>query len=368
MGVFAVEAAAREHLEVRRDGARQSLSGEIVVEAQDGGMLLRTPDSGLHLLPARAIASRRSDDQPFALLDREALTTSLLADLPPGFQIHHSTNYIVAYNTTRAYARWCSSLLERLNKAFLVFWQKKGRPVASPQQPLQVLIFGDESSYAAYARRDLGGPPGSIIGYYSLASNRVMMYDLTGLQALQAESNRRGSLADINALLALPAATPLLATIVHEATHQIAFNCGLQTRYVETPLWLSEGMAAFFETPDASSTRGWRGIGNVNPMRWERFQENEARGRNAPLERLLADDKLLRDPETAIDGYAQAWAWNFFLIRWRPEQYAAYLGELAEGPLLVASTPQQRLALFRKHFGDLAELQADFYRQMNRLQ
>ena len=235
-------------------------------------------------------------------------------------------------------------------------------------RPLPVLIFGDEASYAAYARRDLGGPPGSIIGYYSIASNRVMMYDLTGMQALRSEADQRGSRHDITALLSLPAAEPLLATIVHEATHQISFNCGLQTRFVDNPLWLSEGMAVYFETPDLSSSRGWRGIGNVNYARWDRFRENEARGRNAPLARLIADDQLLRDPETAVDGYAQAWAWNYFLIRWRPDQYAAYLQDIAARPVLTAASPAERLAQFREHFGDdLDALQADFYRRMQRI-
>ena len=44
-----------------------------------------------------------------------------------------------------------------------------------------------------------------------------------------------------------------MATIVHEATHQIAFNCGMQQRYADIPLWLCEGMAVYFEAPDLAS-------------------------------------------------------------------------------------------------------------------
>ena len=47
-------------------------------------------------------------------------------------------------------------------------------------------------------------------------------------------------------------------TVIHEATHQIAFNCGLHTRYADNPLWLTEGMALYFETPDLRSRSGWR--------------------------------------------------------------------------------------------------------------
>jgi hypothetical protein len=79
---------------------------------------------------------------------------------------------------------------------------------------------------------------------------------------------------EINEMLSQPAAVPLVATIVHEATHQIAFNCGLQQRYADIPLWLCEGMAVYFEAPDLTSTRGWRGIGRVNYPRLETFRKN----------------------------------------------------------------------------------------------
>jgi hypothetical protein len=300
------------------------------------------------------------------MLTAQELGEQLLKELPPGFQVHYSKNYVVCYNTTRTYAQWTSSLLERLQKAFIAHWRKQG--VTPPEHPLPVLVFGDQASYAEWSRPELGPAVNNVIGYYNLDTNRITMYDLTGMQTLVREGYGRGSLRDISELLSTPEAEPLVATIVHEATHQISFNCGLQTRLVDNPLWMSEGLAVYFETPNLQSSRSWSGI-QVNYARWDRFVDNLDQNRVPPLSQLVADDELFRQPETAVDSYAQAWAWNYFLIKWRPKEYAAYLKEVKEQPLLRPADPKRRIAEFRKFFGDdFNVLEAEFFRQMRRIE
>ena len=369
-GLSSPSAFSLEHVTVVLEAGDKpkKLSGQAVVEARDGGMLLKSADGGLHTLPAETIRSRETDSKSLVMLNREQLTEHVLAELPPGFRVHDSKNYIVFYNTTRTYAEWTSSLLERLQRAFIEYWDKRGCEVKAPEQPLVVPVFSDKASYAEYSRAELGAAVSNVIGYYSPQTNRTVMYDLTGMQAVRREGSSRGSRHDITDLLSQPEAEPLVATIVHEATHQIAFNCGLQTRLVANPLWLSEGLATFFETPDLASSRSWSGIGNVNYSRFDRYLDNHDAGRVTPLARMIGDDQIFRDPETAVDSYAQAWAWNYFLIRWKPKEYAAYLKMLADKPLLVDDDPKKRLAEFRKHFGDdLESLQAEFYRRMDRV-
>ena len=72
--------------------------------------------------------------------------------------------------------------------------------------------------------------------------------------------------------LSQPEAAKTVATIVHEATHQIAFICGLHRRYADIPLWVSEGVAVYFETPDLGSSKGWSTIGAVNRARLLTFR------------------------------------------------------------------------------------------------
>ena len=262
---------------------------------------------------------------------------------------------MVCYNTSRAYAQWTSSLLERLYKAFTNYWEEQGIELHEPEFPLPVFVFADRQKYDPASREDLPGGTGNIVGFYSLRSNRVNMFDLTGVEAVRGARNRRGSMREINQMLSQPAAVPLVATIVHEATHQIAFNCGLQQRFADIPLWLCEGMAVYFEAPDLASTRGWRGIGRVNYPRLETFRKNLPNWHDGSLEELLRDSRRFRDPRTAVDAYADAWALNYYLIKYEPKAYADYLKMLAEKPPLIDDDPKTRLAEFRKHFGDLRQ-------------
>jgi len=367
-GLSSSTASALEHVLFNLDGRAQRLSGKVVVEDSLGSLLLETDDGALWPIEARTIRSRTSDDKPLAPLDKDQLAERLLREMGPGFQIHNSKHYVVCFNTTRTYAKWSSSLLERLQRAFIAYWKKRDCDVTEPQSPLAVIVFGDKASYVRHARGELGQAAGSAIGYYSIQSNRIVMYDLTGMQSLRRQHSRRGSLHDISVMLSQPEAEPLVATIVHEATHQISFNCGLQTRFADNPVWLSEGLALYFETPDLASNRSWGGIGNVNYSRWNLFRKNFRAGRVGSLKSLVVDDRRLRDPQTAVDAYAEAWAWNYYLIRWRPKAYVAYLKTLASKPRLINDTPQTRLADFRQHFGEnLQALEADFFRRMSRL-
>jgi hypothetical protein len=355
-----------EEVVVSHDGRQKPYRGRVLVEASDGGLLLESDDGVLWMLESADIIRRRPLGEPFTPLDSKRLAERLLAELPVGFRVHTTPHYVVCYNTSREYAQWTSSLLERLHKAFTNYWKHEGLALSEPEFPLAVIVFADRESYDRHSRDDLPGGVGNIVGFYSLRSNRVNMFDLSGAESLRGPQ-RRSSMREINQILSQPAAVPLVATIVHEATHQIAFNCGLQTRFADIPLWLCEGMAVYFEAPDLASTRGWRGIGRVNYPRLTTFRENLGQWREGSLERLLVNDRRLREPRTAADAYADAWALNYYLIKYEPEAYREYLRALAAKPPLVNDGPQARLAEFRQHFGDLRQLEQKFLQQMMRV-
>jgi hypothetical protein len=367
-----------EEIQFRGDGGVQSAAGRVVVEAADGGLLLESSDGVLWTIQGDAVINRKPIDAPFQPLSAEELGERLLAGLPPGFRVHTTPHFVICYDTSREYAEWTSSLFERLYKAFTNYWQREGLELREPEFPLSAVVYADRGAYAIAARDELGGAAGNIVGYYSLQSNRVNMYDLTGAESLRglttsrqagarATANRRGSMREINQMLSQPAAVPLVATIVHEATHQITFNCGLQARFADVPLWLCEGMAMYFEAPDLASSRGWRGIGRVNYPRLETFRRNLPRWQPGSLDELLADNGRFRDSRSAVAAYADAWALNYYLIKYRSDDYAAYLKLLAQKPPLIQDAPATRLAEFRQHFGDLRELEQAFLKQMSRV-
>ncbi len=360
-------ACAIEYVTIERDGQRKELSGRVQIEAQDGGLLLLGRDGVLWALQPEEITSRSKDDTPFEQLDREAMKKQLLAELPDGFEIHETAHYIVTFNTSRAYAQWVGSLFERLYRGFYNYWDKKGVSLHAPELPLVVCLFRDASSYAQFSRAEVGEAAESIVGYYSLQSNQVITYDLTGRGDLRT-GKRPNSLALINKVLAGPRALPTVATIIHEATHQLAYNSGLQRRYADNPLWVSEGLAIYFETPDLKNARGWRGIGTVHPTRLKTLRAALPQYTYAQFLQMLTNDKVLQDPKTAVGGYAQAWGWMHFLANRYPRQLASYLVEMARFEPLTVHDGEERVALFRKHFGnDLEKIYGQFLKHITTL-
>ena len=222
-------ASALDQVELRRNGSKQSVRGQLIVTAQDGGVLLMTRAGVLWTIEPDEILAQSHEDRAFVPLSAAEMEIALAAELPAGFQIHRTAHYVVGFNTSRAYARWCGGLFERLYGALTNFWRRKGMKLHDPPFPLVAVLFSSASSYRHYAQPELGSAAGSIVGYYSLRSNRMSSYDLTGVQALSRAGSRRGSVAEINRMLLQPAAEPLVATVIHEATHQITFNCGLLT-------------------------------------------------------------------------------------------------------------------------------------------
>jgi hypothetical protein len=359
---LACQLRALDHISFSRGEKSLQVTGKVIVEAQDGGLLAMDRAGVLWAITPEEKKSHEKDDVPFESYGKEALGQQLLRELPAGFRLHSTAHYLVAYNTSPAYAQWCGALYERLYSAFTNYWSKRGFQLTEPTSPLIALVFDNKASYSAYSRAELGDATSVIFGYFSLASNRVIMYDLTGADALNA--GLRGSSAEqINRVLSRPEAERTVATIVHEATHQLAFNCGLHQRYADIPLWLSEGVAIYFEAPDLKSARGWRGIGNVNHVRLAEFRQYLPTRPADSLKTLLGTDERFRNPRVASQAYAEAWALTYFLLRKYPEKYQSYLRHLAEKKPLLFDTADERLAEFQELFGKpLAELDAEFVR------
>lgn len=361
----ATVAVAVDCIALDRDGKTCSLSGRVLTRAQNGGLLLEVPDGTFWAIQPQEITRESADDRPFQYLSREQFVEQLLSVLPDGFQAHTTARYVICYDTSKAYAAWCGGLFERLNQAFMNYWTRRGIRLYQPEYPLPVIIFSSKTAYREFAKDELGEAAGSILGYYSLRTNRVTMYDLTGVESIRSQRSRRSTVADINQLLARPEAEPLVATIVHEATHQLAYNSGMQTRYADNPMWLSEGLAIYFETPDLSSYRGWRGIGQINRNRLNAFRESLTSRTPDAMARLVADDNRFKNPENTLAAYAESWSLSYFFINKRPKEFQAYLQLVAKKPRLIWDEPARRLEDFKQCFGDdLVALDQEFLRYM----
>jgi hypothetical protein len=353
-------------VQIRRDGNTERVEGKVLVQAVDGGLLLLSPDGQLWMIQPGEIVDRSQDERPFHPLTQDEISTQLLQELP-GYRIHKTQHYIICYNTSDVYAEWCGALYERLYRGFFNFWKTRGWELQDPEMPLVALVFANRASFAEYSRPELGEAVNSVIGYYNMRTNRVNMYDLTGVDEFRKFAPRVNSTAHINQILSQPGAERTVATIVHEATHQLAYNSGMQVRFADNPLWVSEGLAMFFEAPDYKNEKGWRSIGMVNMVHLVNYRQYLAQRPQDSLRTLLADDKRFHEGDQVGTAYSEAWALNYFLLNRHRNDYVTYLKRLAEQKPLLQNAPEQRVALFQDVFGDLTELDQELVRFYQRL-
>jgi len=153
--------------------------------------------------------------------------------------------------------------------------------------------------------------------------------------------------------------------MIHEATHQAAFNTGLHSRVGENPKWVVEGLATVFEAPGIRNSGA--NIGAKMRINLERLVwfGDYSRSRRQPksLEAFLSKDDLFRS--AALDAYSEAWAFTFFLVETRPRLYAEYLRTIAARDPLMVYTPEARIADFKQTVSkELPLLEAEFLRYM----
>ena len=358
-------AFAGDQLTLTRDGKQHELVGDVLLDAQDNSMYFMQDDGRAWFVKPDEIKQRIDSEQDAEPASFAAMEKSLLEELPEGFRIYKTKHYLIAYQTERAYAKWMAQLYEgRLYRQFEIFWRNKKLPLTKPKYPMVVIIFKTKAEYQRYVDRDLG-PGQDIVAYYNLLTNRVAMFDFTAGDRRPGEeiSARR-----IEEITQNPAAIYMVATIVHEGTHQLMYNRGVQTRFADSPLWLNEGLAMFFEAPDLRNKKGWKAPGRVFDQRLIRFRNTLQNRPQNSIERLLTDDDRLKDPETAVDGYAEAWAFNHFLLKRHSKEYIEYLKEHAMLPPLSTADSKQRLDEFQKHFDDDFErLEKNFLKYISRL-
>ncbi|MFM8570562.1 MAG: DUF1570 domain-containing protein [Pirellula sp.] len=355
-----------KHIEISFDDPeREVLRGELVTENPKYGLLVQSPDGQLIAIPTNtAIAKIVSLDEPMKPLDAPEISAKTLGLLPAGAKSITTEHFVICYDTSDTYARWNAGLYEKMYKGMVRFWKEKGLELQAPRFPLVALIFKDKNDYVAYSKRDFQGGENTF-GYYTQTTNRLATFDLTGIEGVLpagAKVQREELLAEI---FSRPEAERQIATILHEACHQIAFNTGLQTRLGDYPLWVSEGIATFFESADTRSSSGWAGTGRINAYNLQQLRNYFRNRPSDSLTNLLIQDERFRQADTATAAYGESWGLTFYLIKKKPKEFVGYMRKLKERPPGNASDPKQRLADFQASFGqDLEKLDKEFARMM----
>ena len=261
-------------------------------------------------------------------------------------EIGSTRHYLVLASAGRAseYAKVFEEQYSTLQRYFKL----RGFNLTDPQFPLVAVVFPSQKQFTEYAREEGSKTMANMQGYYSPRSNRVALF----------ESNEKSvAVSMIDPLTPAERQMPMFgvtgtelkATMIHEATHQIAYNIGLHSRTGETPRWVVEGMATAFE-PDGmrSSLVGSQPYQRINRDRYLVFQNFVKSGRRPAksLRSFIESDALYET--SVLDFYAQSWALTFFLIETRPRNYAAYLKRIAGRDPFASYSPKDRLADFKE--------------------
>lgn len=261
-------------------------------------------------------------------------------------EISTTQHYIVVHPAGQK-SEWADRF-EKLYRSFNHYFRVRGFQPKEPPFPLVAIVFRTEAELQAYAARQ-GDSASNVLGYFAHNTNRIALYD---------RRTRGGDWRD-NA-----------ETIIHEATHQTAYNVGIHTRFSGTPKWVSEGLASLFEARGVynhqlSDTREDR----INRGRLSYFKQFAAKRRRPGfMSELIATDKPFE--REVDDAYAEAWALTFFLVETRPRQYAEYLQRTADREMFIDYdyTPAERLADFQDIFhNDLKWFEAQFLKYMEKL-
>lgn len=284
----------------------------------------------------------------FRPLQQNEMRGDLLAEFGNGYDVTGTGNYLVVHPAGQKDA-WAHQF-ESLFRSFQQYFAARGVHLQPNEFPLVAVVFPDFQSYQKYAAKDGMRVSPGVVGYYSGETNRVALYDITHGQ----HDN--------------PLWSENMATIIHEATHQTAFNTGVHSRYAQQPKWLVEGLATMFEAPGVWDSRNHANFRDrVNKTRMLEFLEFAKTLR--PADSLAAfvatDDAYYDRPSTA---YGEGWAMVFYLIETRPREFAAYLRTVAARSAEDVYTPQQRVRDFQDAFGkDLGQMEAYFLRYIDDL-
>jgi hypothetical protein len=281
------------------------------------------------LVPLRA-------DEPDAIAGR-----ARQAGLGP-LRSKSSERYLVIGDAPEGFLAQALDLCDRLARDYLDHFRKKGFAVEPPRGRLTVVVLSGPDAYAAY----LGLPPGQADGgHYEPETNRLVMFDN------RARSGGSPGLARANTI-----------ALMHEATHQLAFNTGLLDRRADVPGWLNEGLAMYAEVRSPTDAR--RRIGTRNDERLIVLREAGAAGSWPRVADLFASDAPLDDASTEQAAYALSWLLVYHLMQ-SPERlprFREYV-DVVRG----RRDPTHRAADAREFLGDPDELDAELERTAARL-
>jgi hypothetical protein len=359
---------------------QEKLEGKVIAH-NDAAYWLVGQEGRLRVLTAGEVKKYRKISPQFQGWSPSIVKDQLRREFSRPYDVASTRHYVVVAKG-EAKARQYADILESFFGTFRTYFSLRGFQVPEPEFPLIAIVFPSQEAFAKYAQQERQRVSRMVRGYYMPTSNRIAFFEEDGDSVALAEPAlppgrdlpERSLAREVDDEAAANVTTArawdsieasLKDTLIHEATHQAAYNTGLHSRICQTPVWMVEGLATVFEAPGIRTNRANTGIkSRINPERFAWFREF-AKERRQPrsLESFVAHDDLFGS--NTLDAYSQAWAVTFFLFETRPRNYAEYLQTVADREPLEIYTPEARVADFEAAIGkEMKLLEAEFLRFM----
>jgi hypothetical protein len=235
-------------------------------------------------------------------------------------------------------------LCESTGRDFLAHFRKRGFKLEYPAHRLRVVALRNLESYGAFIGEKPDPEDG---GRYELDEKWLVIFDFRSGASKSADRRKN------------------TFTLVHETIHLLCFNTGLLSAQNDTPDCISEGLATYGElwTPPRAPSA----FGTVNRPRIQALvMEIEGGTPWIPISQLIADDGVIRKPETAQIAYAESWALVHYLLETEDglPKFRAYLAGL---PRLGSSQAMSREKYAESQLGSLRELDLAVRRHAQRM-
>lgn len=349
-----------EHL-----GQKKILRANPLAKYADGVLLIEGPDFQHYSIDEASLLDWKEQGKPIKPWGKDQLRLELKKEFGADFYIQMTSHYALVYNTDVAFARQAGTILERTYAVFRATFANRGAfQFEELRQPLVAVILRSKQEYLEATKEELGQSLAWSAGLYAQNTNRFYMFDafegdLEGRKSVALTNVRGASLQGGSGL-----DRESIEVIVHEGTHQLAFNLGIHSRHAYNPVWLVEGLATYFEAADPKSAEGWARAGNINPHRLAHLQSIFGSLPKGVLDQLVTNDELFYNTQTNGDAYSLSWALTYYLMKSKGTAYIRYVRTVKSRGLAPVDA-KGRLGDFKKSFGTTpAGIEDDFKRYM----
>ena len=283
-------------------------------------------DGRISQLPAPDLKKLDIVEDHYKPFGKDEMIAKLRAEFGSKYQVSPTKNFIVVHPPGSA-KKWADPFQD-LYYRFGLYFKARGVELEEPPAPLVAIVLRTRREYDRFIKDYQPGMEYSA-GYYSSRSNRIITYDHSAQGKWRSSDD----------------------TLVHEATHQTAYNTGIHRRFGNTPRWLSEGLAQLFEAKGINNSRRYGDPSdriNEQALRqlMDLYKKDQVAG---AVQQLVRKDNMFRtDIEKA---YAVSWGVSLYLAENYPRKYVAYLAYDGDRKAFRPHPEMQRAKDFAKFFG-----------------